>query len=416
MKKLFCALLVLFSVFTLAACGGEDEFKVGVILVGDETEGYSLAHINGIKAAAKKLDVPEENIVWKEMIHEDDTCATAANELVAAGCDVIFSNSYGHQDYIHTVASQNQDVQFVAVTGDYAALTGLDNYSNAFTYCFEARYVSGIVAGMKIKELVETEKLSADNFDANNNVKVGYVGAFPYAEVVSGYTAFYLGIKSVYENVVMDVQYTSSWFDLDKESQAAELLVNKGCVIIGQHADSTGAPSKVQSLLDGGKVCYSVGYNIDMIPTAKTAALTSATNNWAVYYEYAIGQAKKGEKIATNWAQGYMEDAVAITKLNTTCAEGTQTAVDNAIAAIKNGTLKVFNTNNFTVGGQKVTTVEIDPTYYDFSTATPTPIFTGDKFEAIVTENGISYFAESVKRSAPYFGLRIDGITELNNN
>lgn len=101
-------------------------------------------------------------------------------------------------------------------------------------------------------------------------MKIGYVGAYNYAEVVSGYTAFFLGIRSIVPNVTMEVMYTNSWFDIDKEGAAAEALVAKGCVIIGQHADSTGAPAAVQKLQDAGTICYSIGYNIDMLPTAPT--------------------------------------------------------------------------------------------------------------------------------------------------
>ncbi len=410
-KKFLSMALVLVMVITMtvafAGCSGEAgnagsgeyaDLKIGVILIGDENEGYSEAHINGIKTAAKKLGIADSQILWKYTIGEDQACYDAAADLVNKECSLVISNSYGHQTYMELIAAEYPDVAFVAMTGDTAAKSGLSNFSNAFTKVFESRYVSGVVAGKKIAELIAAGKLTDANYDAKGNVKVGYVGAYPYAEVVSGYTAFYLGIKSVVENVAMEVQYTNSWFDLTGEGEAANLLIADGCVIIGQHADSTGAPSATQAKLQEGTVCYSVGYNIDMLNVAPDAALTSATNNWAVYYEYAFKTHAKGEKIPTDWADGYAADAVAITKLGPSCAEGTQEAVDAAIASIKNGDLKVFDCSKWTVDGKKLDSYN---TVWGFE---------GNE----MISDG--YFHESELRAAPAFDIRIDGITELNNN
>ena len=243
-----------------AAKGGKEaasDLKIGAILIGDETETYSKAHIDGIKEAAKELGIPENNIEWKERIDESEDCYDAAKALVADGCTLVISNSYGHQDYIAEAAEEFTDVNFVSMTGDYAAISGLDNYYNAFTNVYESRYVSGVVAGMKIAELDKNGEIPKDGYDEDGNVKVGYVGAYPYAEVVSGYTAFFLGIQSVFPNVVMDVQYTNSWFDIDGEAAAADMLIKRGCVIIGQHADSTGAPDTVEKAWQNGQVVYS---------------------------------------------------------------------------------------------------------------------------------------------------------------
>ena len=318
------------------------------------------------------------------------------------------------------------------MTGDYAAISGCDNFYNAFTKVYESRYVSGVVAGMKIAELVKEDKIPATGYDADGNVKVGYVGAYPYAEVVSGYTAFYLGIKSVYDKVAMEVSYTDSWFDIEGEGAAAESLMADGCVIIGQHADSTGAPSAVQAAQDSSNtVAFSVGYNVDMLDVAKTAALTSATNNWAAYYTTLFKAYEDGKEIPQNWAEGYDADAVAITKLGDSCAEGTAEKVAEVEAALKDGSLHVFDTSKFTVTGKNVkknedngldleiddngavTSNKIDLSIIDFATGDVT--YKGDTVEAIVKDdNGATYFDESSFRSAPYFQIRIDGITELN--
>ncbi|MBQ1966171.1 MAG: BMP family ABC transporter substrate-binding protein, partial [Clostridia bacterium] len=271
------------------------------------------------------------------------------------------------------------------------------------------RYVSGVVAGMKIKELVDGGKLSDKNYDANGNVKVGYVGAFPYAEVVSGYTAFYLGIKSVYDKVVMNVSYTNSWFDPIGEGAAAEAFIADGCVIVSQHADSTGAPSAVEAKNKTGVPVFCVGYNIDMTAVAPNSALTSATNNWAVYYTYAIGQALEGKTIATNWAKGYSDNAVAITKLGVAAAAGTAEKVATVEAALKDGSLKVFDTSTFTA--KATDGVEVDEngkvTKY---LADIDGDFTGET--NVVKEGYIDESNADEFRSAPYFALRIDGIIE----
>lgn len=417
LKKTLCLILALAMTLMMVACGDGNanagdagNIKIGVILVGDETEGYSAAHMEGIKTAAASLGIKDDQIIWKYKVEENSTCYDAAVDLVGQGCNIVISNSYGHQTFMVQAAEEYPDVTFVSMTGDFAAISGLDNFKNAFTKVYESRYVSGVVAGMKLKELLDNGTLSAEtqpnSFDANGNVKIGYVGAFAYAEVVSGYTAFFLGVQSVVPNTVMEVMYTNSWFDIDKEGAAAEALVANGSVIIGQHADSTGAPAAVQKLLDNGTICYSIGYNIDMLATAPTAALTSATNTWSVFYKHAFEAVMKGEKLEADWAEGYAQDAVAITKLGESCAAGTAEKVAEIEAALKAGTLHVFDTNTFTVGGQKVTSAPCDMSFMDWSTMTA--IYQGETVEAI--KDG--YFAESEFRSAPYFSLRIDGITE----
>ena len=410
MKKLIA--LILAAVLCMAACVAmAADLKVGVILVGDETEGYTLAHMNGIKEAAAALGLSDSQIVWKYKVPEDQTCYDSALDCIGQGCNLIISNSYGHQTYMVLAAEEYPDVTFVAMTVDFAALTGLDNFKNAFTKIYEARYVSGVVAGMKVAELLASGELSPEkqpnSFDADGNVKIGYVGAFDYAEVVSGYTSFFLGVRSVVPNVAMEVNYTNSWFDIDKEAAAAEALIAKGCVIIGQHADSTGAPAATQKLLDAGNICYSVGYNIDMLPTAPTASLTSPTNEWSVFYTELFSAMQNGEEIASDWAEGFDADAVAITDLGVSCAAGTAEKVAEVIAAIKDGSLKVFDASTFTVDGQTLTSAPVDMTIMDW--ATMTVAYEGETYEAIVD----GAFEESTFRSAPYFALRIDGITEI---
>ena len=424
MKKILTLLLVIAMVFSLAACAqapavdapAVDEpkteepvvdepkteeptteepvaLKIGVILVHDENSGYDMAHIEGVEAAKKALGLSDDQIVYKYNIPEDEKCYDTAIDLVEQGCNLIFSDSYGHQAFMMQAAREVPDVTFIACTGDTAALEeDLDNVGNVFPYTFQSRYVSGVVAGMKLKELMDAGSVT--------DPYIGYVGAYPYAEVVSGYTAFFLGIQSIVPEAHMDVQYTNSWYDPTAEAEAANALIARGCVIIGQHADSTGAPSAVQAAQDGGKVVYSVGYNIDMLSVAPTAALTSAQNNWGALYTPLIEMALKGEKLPVDLSLGYANDAVMISPIGN-CPEGTQEKVDEVIAGLKDGSLEVFDCATFTVNGEHPTTYTALDTDGDF---------VPDTGEAI--DNGI--FHESTLRSAPYFAMRIDGITELN--
>ena len=297
-------------------------------------------------------------------------------------------------------AAEFPDTIFVACTGDQAAVSGMSNVKNIFPYTYESRYVSGVVAGMKLKELLDNGEVT--------EAKVGYVGAFPYAEVVSGYTAFLLGIQSIVPEATMEVQYTNTWFGLTEEAEAANVLMDRGAVIISQHADSTGAPSAVQAAWESGKPVYSVGYNIDMQAAAPDAALTSAQNVWSVLYKHTLETFLAGEEIPADFACGYADGAQSISALGKNCAEGTQEAVDTAWAGLKDGSLHVFDTSKFTVGGETVTTSTFDLSIVDFVTGNV--IYEGDTVECI--KDG--HFEESVHRAAPYFSLRIDGITELN--
>lgn len=419
MKKFLALLLAGLMTMSLAACGSSSsgssaassapaasgsassaaastadpaaDVKVGLICVHDIQSGYDAAHIEGLTEACKELGIDvDSQVVFKYNIGEDETCYDMAVELAEDGCGIIFSDSYGHQTYMQQAAEDYPDVTFVACTGDQAAGSGLDNFKNIFTNVYESRYVSGIVAGMKLKELMDAGTVT--------DPYIGYVGAYPYAEVVSGYTAFFLGVQSIVPEAHMDVQYTGSWYDPVAENETAKALMAKGCVIIGQHADSTGAPSAVQEAFDGGAVVYSVGYNIDMLSVAPQAALTSAQNNWSVLYKATLEKFINGEEIPADYATGVKDGAVMISALGESCAEGTQEAVDAAWAGIKDGSLNVFDCANFTVGGEHLTSY--------------TDSYGMNGAECI--KDGI--FEESVIRSAPYFDLRIDGITELNNN
>lgn len=399
MKKLLSLFVVLVMMVGLVSgCGSKDskdkgeaadasDIKVGIIYVGDENEGYTAAHMAGIDAMAKALGLSEEQIIEKTNIPEDESCYDAAVDLADQGCNIIFANSFGHESYMMQAAEEFPDIQFCHATGYQAKSSKLANMHNYFTAVYESRYVSGVVAGLKLNEMIEKGTITADK------AKMGYVGAYPYAEVVSGYTSFYLGAKSVCPTVTMEVQYTNSWADMAGENEVATSLIADGCVLISQHADTTGAPTACEE----AKV-PAVGYNVDMISVAPNAALTSATINWGPYYTYAVKSIIDGTSIDTDWCQGYKDGAVAISKLNdAVVAAGTADKVAEVEAALKDGSLHVFDTKTFTVGGKAIEDL----------------ITEGGDFAKYTDYVKDGYFHESEVISAPAFDLKIDGITEL---
>ena len=251
----------------------KEDLKIGIIYIGDENEGYSAAHMAGIDEMVETLGLDDSQVIEKTLIGENEACYDAAADLADQGAQIVFANSFGHETYILQAAAEYPEVQFCHATGTQAASSGLSNMHNYFTNIYEARYVSGVVAGMKLNEMIEDGTITEDE------AKMGYVGAFPYAEVISGYTSFFLGARSVCPSVTMEVKYTNSWASFDLEKECADALISDGCVLISQHADTTGAPTACEA---AGVPC--VGYNIDMTSVAPTTALTSASINWGVYY------------------------------------------------------------------------------------------------------------------------------------
>ena len=363
----------------------KEDLKVGFIYIGDENEGYTAAHYKGAMEMKEALGLSDDQIIIKWNVPEDETCKDAAMDLADQGCNIIFANSFGHESYMLEAAKEYPDVQFCHATGYQAALSGLSNMHNYFTNVYESRYVSGVVAGLKINQMIEEGKVNKDA------VKLGYVGAYPYAEVISGYTSFFLGVRSVCPEATMEVKYTNSWASFDLEKEAADALISDGCVLISQHADTTGAPTACEA---AGVPC--VGYNISMIATAPKTALTSASIDWGPYVTYAVQSIIDGKAIDTDWCQGYKEGANSITELNKdVVAPGTEEKVKEVESAIKAGTLHVFDTSSFTVGGKTLDTYKKD----------------GSDVEYIAD----GYFHESEHGSAPAFDILIDGITTIDN-
>lgn len=396
MKKLFNLLVVfvlsIVSVLCLASCNKKDDvFKVGLICLHDDSSTYDKNFIDSMYRALEELGLEKTQLELVTGIGEDQSCYEKASEL-AQTCDIVFADSFGHEDYMIKAAKENEDVWFCHSTGTKAHTEKLDNYYNAFASIYQGRYLAGIAAGMKLNEMITNEEITAEE------AVIGYVGAFPYAEVVSGYTSFYLGAKSVCPSVTMKVRYTSRWYDFDKEKSAAEALMqNDGCVLISQHADSYGAPEACEAA-----GVPNVAYNGSTAAKCPETYLVASKIDWTPYYVEMIKAKMEGKAVtAKDYTGTLVTGSVKVDALGKNVAAGTQEALDKAMADLKAGTVHVFDTANFTVGGQTLTSYLADvDDFGDF------------KGETEVISNG--YFHESEYRSAPYFDLRIDGITELN--
>ena len=368
-----------------------EDFKIGFICLHDENSTYDLNFLNAVDAIQEAAGLSDSQVIVKVNVGEDDSCYNAAKDLATQGCDIVFANSFGHESFIIKAAKEFPDVQFCHATGTKAHTEKLDNYHNAFASIYEGRYLAGVAAGLKLNEMIKEGKITAEQ------AKMGYVGAYTYAEVISGYTSFYLGAKSVCPSVTMDVQFTGSWYDPTEEKNAAEALIDKDCVLISQHADSMGAPGACEAA-----GIPNVSYNGSTYDSCPSTFIVSSRINWAPYYNYIIKSVVNKTPIAADWCGGITEGSVALTGINQdVAAEGTVDKIKAVAEDLKAGKVKVFDTETFTVEGKKLTTYTADVD--DMGDYKP-------ETEAI--ENGA--FAESSKRSAPYFDLKIDGITRLN--
>ena len=408
MKKFLAMLLALVMALSLVACGEKKDdtqgngdgdataakVKVGFITLHDENSTYDKNFIDAAKEACANLGLVEnEDYFIKTNVGETEQCAEVAADLVDAGCNIIFADSFGHEPYMIEVAKANPEVQFCHSTGTRAHTEGLANYHNAFASIYEGRYLAGIAAGLKLNEMIEAGKFTADE------AKMGYVGAFTYAEVVSGYTSFYLGAKSVCPTVTMDVTFTGSWYDETLEKEGAEKLIQGGCKLISQHADSLGAPTACENA-----GVPNVSYNGSTQAACPNTYIISSRINWAPYYEYAIKAVMDGTAIDVDWTGTLATNSVVLTDLNTTvAAEGTAEAIAAATEKLEKGEIHVFDCSTFTVKGETLTSYQADVN----ADSDNTP-------DTEVVHDG--YFAESEKRSAPYFDLEIDGITRLDVN
>lgn len=417
MKKLLTlvlALVLCMSTFSFVGCNNDPEFKVGLICLHDDHSTYDKNFIDAMYAACEELGLvtkgAKKELVVVTGIPEDVECYDAATDLVEQGCDVIFADSFGHEDFMIQAARENPDVQFCHATGTKAHTEGLSNFHNAFAHIYQGRYLAGVAGGLKLKEMIENGELTAENYDEDRNVKIGYVGAFTFAEVISGYTSWFLGVKSVVSNVSMYVKFTGSWYDEAEERNAATALINEQRVaLLSQHADSMGAPNACE--LAG---IPNVSYNGSTAASCPNTFIVSSRINWVPYFKYMITNTQNGTEFDADYCGTLEDGSVALTELGANAAEGTAEILEQVKAQIIAGTLNVFNTDTFTVSKAegKNTNATVDNagilTAY-LADVNTDAAFTGD---TNVVENGVFY--ESKYRSAPYFDIQIDGITLLN--
>ena len=395
MKKVLALVLALTMVFaftlTFTGCGGSDDegnsdqaMKAGFICLHDENSTYDKNFIEAANTACEELGI---EAIIKTNIPEGQECYDAAAELVDAGCGIVFADSFGHQDFMLQAAQDFPDVQFCHSTGTNAHTAGLDNYHNAFASIYEGRYLAGVAAGMKLNEMIEKGDITAEQ------AKIGYVGAFTYAEVISGYTSFFLGARSECPSATMEVTFTGSWYDEAAEKEAANKLISRDCVLISQHADSMGAPTACE---EAG--VPDVTYNGSLAEACPNTSIISSKINWVPYYEYCIQAVQNGEAIDTDWTGTLKTGSVEVSEVNEqAAAEDTQAKIDEVKAQLEAGELHVFDTSTFTVDGKAIDTFKVED-------------------QEVVTDG---YFNESNPEvmSAPYFDFKaIDGITTLDEN
>ena len=386
MKKIFLLFAMIASMFTFFSEveAANSNIKVGFIFLHDENSTYDKNFMNAAKIACENSDA---EYIFKTNIPENEICYETAVELVNQGCNIIFSDSFGHEEFLIKAAKKFPNVQFCHATGTRAHTEGLKNFHNAFASIYEGRYLSGIVAGMKLNEMIANGKIN------KNQAKLGYIGAFPYAEVISGYTAFFLGAREICQTAKMEVIFTNSWYDYDLEAKSAEKLIKNKCVIISQHADSMGAPSVCEK-----NGIFNVFYNESLMEECPKTFLISSKINWTPYFNHIINCVKSEKEIETDWTGNIATGSVELSEINRkVAAAGTEGIISEVRLGITSGNLKIFDTKKFTVNGKNLTSYLAD--------VNTDKNFTGDT-EAIFG----GYFHESEFRSAPYFDLKIDGI------
>ncbi len=413
-KGIVLAAMTVASVAALVACGTKSSgAKFGLITLHDENSTYDANFIDGFKKAcdAKKVEAKVTT-----GINEDNGCYEAAANLVDSGCKGVFADSFGHEAFIKKAAEEFPEVNFGHATGTSSKFANISNFHNAFASIYQGRYLAGVVAGMKLQSMIDAKTVTAG---ADGNYKLGYIGAYTYAEVISGYTSWYLGVKSIVSNVTMDVTFTGSWYDEVKEKNGANTLIDGGAVIVSQHADSMGAPSACEA-----KGVPNVSYNGSTAAKCPNTFLVSSRINWQPYFELMIDNTLAGKSYDTDYCGSFADGMVELTDLGTACAPGTAEKVAEVKAALIAGTTHVFDTSKFTVtvvpadadgknGKNTAATVDADGHLTAYA-ADIDGDYAPDANVNVVTNGHFDESNASKYRSAPYFDIQIDGINLLN--
>lgn len=381
--SLITALVLIFVFFLrdyMTLQDNDKVLKVGFIYVGDGATAYTKNFMD----AQDELEVffgDRIECIAKYNIPDDKPIDQYVDELIKAGCDVIFSTSYGYGDDVKRIAAENPEVQFCQATASNANDDPvLSNYHTYMGHIYEGRYLAGVVAGMKLRELIEDGTITADE------AVVGYVAAFPYSEVISGYTAFFMGVRSQCESATMRVKYTNTWNDFGLEKEYAEELIEEGCVIISQHSDTKGPAIACEQAAEY-KTVYIVSYNASMIDVAPTTALTGCRINWFPYEKQVVQALLKGKNIEKSF-------------------NGKETVNGNDVGAgFSEGWIEMLDLNSVTVARGTVAKVE---TLKNKFTKERVPVFYGDyvgvdPFNPDDTIDLRTEYIENTKYSAPMF-------------
>ncbi len=403
-RTLLCTSILAASVLGAASCGEEsplkaiakDDIKIGLICLHDQSSTYDKNFIDSMNDAVAQLGLKSSQLVVKTNIAESEDCYNTAAELADGGCNIIFADSFGHESHLLRAAKEFPAVRFAHATGTTAHTNKQPNFYNAFANIYQGRYLAGVAGGLKLKDMIEKGTLPASSKKDGDNYRLGYVGAFPYAEVKSGYTSWFLGVQSVVPNVVMDVTFTGSWYDPVAEGAGATTLVTRGAALISQHADSMGSPDVCKA-----NGIPNVSYNGSTESTCSGSFIVSSKIDWAPYFKFLVNSAIENKQIPFDFTGTLADGSVKLTEFGAAAAAGTEAKVNEVKAKLQSGQLKVFDTNKFTVKGQKLTSYKAD-------------VDSDEKFtpDTEVIKDG--YFHESEYRSAPYFDVDIDGINLLN--
>ena len=330
----------------------KDKIIVGFVYDGDESTPFTANFIKAQKAAERELG-DRIQVIVKSNVSSSLGGEQAIEELVKEDCDLIFTSSIGYAEAAKKYAALNPDIQFCEATAPDANTDPV--YANYHTFMgeiYQGRYISGVIAGMKLREMLDNGVITPEE------AKVGYVAAYPYAEVISGYTAFFLGIRSEVPEALMEVKYTHTWSGYNIEKQCAEELIERGCVIISQHSDTMG-PAVACEEKYAQKVVYHVGYNKSMIDVAPTTSLISSRINWepyiigaceAVLDNETIEDSVKGHVHGNDIGAGFERDWVEMLELNTLiAAKGSRERIDELTRDFAKGKVDVFRGDYFGV-------------------------------------------------------------------
>ncbi len=371
--------------------------KVGFVVINDEADqGYTMNFLDSMDKAVSLLedDGYRVEIVAKKGVTESDSAREANDELASDGCEIIFNNSYGFEPYMLSVADAHPDTLFVSITNSEGQSDRRDNTYNAFAAIYDGRYLTGVAAGMKLNELIREGRIKEDE------AVVGYVATYALGEVVSGMTAYYLGVRSVCPEATMLVFFVDAWSDMTLEEAAANSLIDSGAVIISQHSDTTAPALTAQK-----KGVFHTGYNADMTAVAPLSSIISCRIDWTGYFYTFIRNYLDGVENPSDWTGTLENGDVVLTPLNESiAAPGTREALEKVKEVLVNGTLHVFDTSSFTVNGEVLTHMYALDTDGDY---------VPDSGETVW--DGVFHESYPEYQSSPYFREVIDGITWLNN-